>query len=51
MKTFGVSDAGKELQTPLAGGHCKNISLMQVPGFRASQYPRTHTDCRLDGQG
>lgn len=40
MKTSGVSDAGKVLHTPLAGSHRKNISLKQVPGFRASQHPQ-----------
>lgn len=40
MKTCGASDAGKELEPPLAGGHCKNVSLKQVPGFRAHLYPK-----------
>lgn len=38
--TFGAPDAGKELQAPLAGGHCENVNLKQAPGFRASLHPK-----------
>lgn len=38
-KTLGVPDAGKELQAPLAGDHCKDVSLKQAPGCRASLHP------------
>lgn len=46
MKTLGVPDSREELQAPLAGDHCKNVSLKQAPGCRVSLHPKTCTDCR-----
>lgn len=51
MKTLGVPDAGKELQTPLAGGSpWLQVQLaLQTPILTASDASDPHG--RVDGQG